>query len=208
MPIDIAVAHSTTPYVSAYPWTPTVGFGVKYADPLTKPIGTGYGVAFCGNTDIAVVHSGDPYVSAYPWTPTVGFGVKYANPLTKPTGTGRGVAFSFSSTPTPTVTLATPNSARRGETADIVLAGTGLTGATIANFGTLITTNHIHLDSDIQITANIAIASGAALGARNVSVTTPGGTGTLTLGFTVAKSIGAALVQGAYFSRRMSRLGF
>jgi len=43
---DIAVAHSITPFVSAYPWTPGVGFGVKYADPGTKPTGNGYGVAF------------------------------------------------------------------------------------------------------------------------------------------------------------------
>jgi hypothetical protein len=43
---DIAVAHLTGPYVSAYPWTPGSGFGAKYADPATPPTATGYGVAF------------------------------------------------------------------------------------------------------------------------------------------------------------------
>ena len=43
---DIAVAHGTSPYVSAYPWTPGVGFGAKYADPAALPAGIGQGVAF------------------------------------------------------------------------------------------------------------------------------------------------------------------
>jgi hypothetical protein len=43
---DIAVAHDTDPFVSAYPWTPGAGFGLKYADPATKPASTGFGVAF------------------------------------------------------------------------------------------------------------------------------------------------------------------
>jgi hypothetical protein len=87
---DIAVAHSTSPRVSAYPWNPGVGFGVKYANPATLPTGDGYGVAFCGNTDIAVAHNISPYVSTYPWTPGVGFGVKYANPATLPPGGAAG----------------------------------------------------------------------------------------------------------------------
>ncbi len=87
VPHDIAVAHDTDPFVSAYPWTPGGGFGAKYADPAAKPAGNGSGVAFCGNTDIAVAHSTDPFVSAYPWTPGGGFGVKYADPAAKPAST-------------------------------------------------------------------------------------------------------------------------
>jgi hypothetical protein len=92
-PNDVAVAHDINPYISTYPWTPGTGFGVKYADPATKPTGSGYGVAFCGNTDVAVAHANAPYISTYPWTPGTGFGVKYADPATKPTSTGVGVAF-------------------------------------------------------------------------------------------------------------------
>ncbi len=95
---DIAIAHDTTPFVSAYPWTPGTGFGAKYSDPSTVlPAWYGYGVAFCGSTDIAVTYSqfAAPYVyvSAYPWTPGTGFGVKYSDPATPPTGNGMGVAF-------------------------------------------------------------------------------------------------------------------
>jgi len=90
---DIAVAHRDDPFVTAYPWTPGSGFGVKYANPATKPTSWGQGVAFCGITDVAVAHYADPYVSAYPWAPGSGFGAKYANPASKPTGTCFGVAF-------------------------------------------------------------------------------------------------------------------
>ena len=57
---DIAISHSTDPYVSAYPWAPGAGFGVKYADPATKPTGTGRGVAFMETSYIPpiVVSSG------------------------------------------------------------------------------------------------------------------------------------------------------
>jgi len=90
----IAVAHSTTPYVSAYPWSGS-GFGTKYANPATVPTGTGQGVAFTPAGDaVAVSHSTTPYVSAYPWSST-GFGAKYADPATLPVGaTVGGVAFS------------------------------------------------------------------------------------------------------------------
>jgi hypothetical protein len=42
---EIAVAHSTTPFVSAYPWSGS-GFGTKFANPGTLPAGDGNGVAF------------------------------------------------------------------------------------------------------------------------------------------------------------------
>ena len=87
----IAVAHSTTPFISVYPWS--AGFGTKYADPGTLPPNTGYGVAFSPSGDtIAVVHGTTPFISVYPWS--AGFGTKYANPGTLPASTGRGVAFS------------------------------------------------------------------------------------------------------------------
>ena len=40
----IAVAHSNTPYITAYPWS--AGFGTKYADPATLPPSIGRSVAF------------------------------------------------------------------------------------------------------------------------------------------------------------------
>jgi len=41
---DVAVAHQTSPFVTAYPWSS--GFGTKYANPSTLPTGDGFGVAF------------------------------------------------------------------------------------------------------------------------------------------------------------------
>lgn len=112
-------------------------------------------------------------------------------------------------TEVPTVLSATPNSAKRGETKDIVLAGTLLTGATAVDFGALITVDHFHVDSDNQVTANIILGSGATLGARDVSITTPGGVGVLTAGFTVnpADVVGAS-GDGAYFARKVACFGF
>jgi hypothetical protein len=89
----IAVAHNTSPNISAYPWSGS-GFGTKYADPATLPTGQGNGVAFSPAGDaIAVAHFTSLFVSAYPWSGS-GFGTKYADPATIPTSTGNGVAFS------------------------------------------------------------------------------------------------------------------
>jgi hypothetical protein len=41
----IAVAHTSTPFVTAYPWSGS-GFGTKYTDPATLPGSFGTGVAF------------------------------------------------------------------------------------------------------------------------------------------------------------------
>ena len=83
----IAVAHGTTPFVSAYPWSSS-GFGTKYANPATLPTGLGYSAAFSpSGAAIAVGHDITPFVSAYPWSSS-GFGTKYANPATLPVGGG------------------------------------------------------------------------------------------------------------------------
>ena len=119
-----------------------------------------------------------------------------------------GPLLTIDYTEAPTVLSATPNSAKRGETKDIVLAGTLLTGATAVDFGALITVDHFHVDSDNQVTANIILGSGATLGARDVSITTPGGVGVLTAGFMVDPATISGPGDGAYFARRMARLGF
>ena len=52
-------------------------------------------------------------------------------------------------------------------------------------FGSGVTVNSFNPDSSTQITANITISGSATTGARDVSVTTPGGSATKTGGFTV-----------------------
>ena len=90
----IAVVHTTSPYISAYPWSGS-GFGSKFSDPSTLPAGTGLGVDFSPSGDaIAVAHDTSPYISVYPWSGS-GFGSKFSNPSTLPTGNGRSVAFGI-----------------------------------------------------------------------------------------------------------------
>jgi len=83
----LAVAHSTSPYVTIYntsDWS-------KVADPGTLPASSGYGAAF--NHDgslLAVAHSTSPYVTIYntsDWS-------KVADPGTLPTGLSNGAAFN------------------------------------------------------------------------------------------------------------------
>jgi hypothetical protein len=85
----------------------------------------------------------------------------------------------------PTVTSVDPNTGNQDQTLDVTIAGTGFTGGTLDSFGDGITINSSTVDSDTQITANITIDPGAILGTRDVTVTTPGGTDTLTAGFEV-----------------------
>ncbi|GAI53247.1 unnamed protein product, partial [marine sediment metagenome] len=85
----------------------------------------------------------------------------------------------------PTVTSVSPDSGEQGATLEVTIGGTNFTGATAVSFGTGITVNSFTVVSATQITASISISATATLGLRDVSVTTPGGTGTLTDGFTV-----------------------
>jgi len=85
----------------------------------------------------------------------------------------------------PTVTSVSPNSGEQGATLEATIGGTNLTGATAVSFGDGITVNSFTVVSATEITANISISATATPGSRDVSVTTPDGTGTLTDGFTV-----------------------
>lgn len=89
----IAVAHSSSPYVSIYPWSGTA-FSAKVSDPATLPTGAGYAVAFSPAANAVVVaHASSPYVSAYPWSGGA-FGSKYSNPATLPAYDSYAVTFS------------------------------------------------------------------------------------------------------------------
>lgn len=83
------------------------------------------------------------------------------------------------------ITAVSPTQGAQGQTITVTITGSRLTGATAVSFGSGITVNSLSVASDTQITATIAIAVDAALGARDVSVTTPGGTFTKAPAFTV-----------------------
>ncbi len=85
----------------------------------------------------------------------------------------------------PTVTSVIPNAGTQGQILAVTIRGTNLIGATAVSFGSGIRVDNYTVLSDTEIAAFILIAADAAPGARNVSVTTPVGTGTLPGGFTV-----------------------
>src|SRR5574341_1091031 len=95
MAIDLAVAHDTTPFLTAYPWTTGSGFGAKYSNPSTLPAGLSNDVEFSPSAaDIATAQNVSPFISAWKWTPGSGFGTKYSNPASLPAGIGRGLSFA------------------------------------------------------------------------------------------------------------------
>jgi len=71
---------------------------------------------------------------------------------------------------------------------DIVISGTNFTGATAVSFGGGIDVTGFIVNGDTQITANIVIANGAAVGARFVTVVNQSGRGTDPTGFNVTKN--------------------
>ena len=95
------------------------------------------------------------------------------------------VTLQVSPAEAPTVASVSPNSGEQGATLEVTISGTNFTGATAVSFGDGITVNSFTVVSATQITANISISATATLGLRDVSVTTPDGTGTLADSFTV-----------------------
>jgi len=89
---------------------------------------------------------------------------------------------------TPSFTSVTPNSGAQGATLTgvaIVGGGTHFGGTTTVDFGSNITVSNVSASDATHLTCDIAIQAGAALGARNVVVTTGGETVTGTGVFTV-----------------------
>ncbi|ULT73295.1 putative Ig domain-containing protein [Pseudomonas sp. BC42] len=84
------------------------------------------------------------------------------------------------SSATPTLTAVTPNNGSTAGATSVTLTGTNLTGATAVSFGGTSATGYI-VNNATTITAT---TPAHAAGAVNVVVTTPGGTATLTNGYT------------------------
>jgi hypothetical protein len=89
----------------------------------------------------------------------------------------------------PTIISASPATGSRGEVVTVSIAGTNFSsGSTTVVFGSGITVASVAVASPTQLTANLTIATVAALGARNIDVTNPspgGGTATLINGLMV-----------------------
>lgn len=77
---------------------------------------------------------------------------------------------------------------RVGKTYSVIITGANLTEVTDLDFGQGISVNSYNVDSPTQITAKIAVAQGATLGARDVRVTTPTGSSILADAITIEES--------------------
>ena len=89
----------------------------------------------------------------------------------------------------PTLTSLNPDQGNQDARLNITIAGTNLTGASEVGFGTGIVVDSFSILSSSQMSAAISLLSGAAIGARDVSVTTPGGSFTLPNSFTVKQAL-------------------
>jgi hypothetical protein len=112
----------------------------------------------------------------------------------------------FSVNAAPTVSATSPSSRGQGAAGqNVTVTGTNfVSGATVSLSGSGVTVNSTTFVSATQLTANLTIASTAAAGARNVTVTNPdGGTGSCTGCFsvnaapTVTSTSPSSLAQGA-----------
>ncbi|MBZ5657445.1 MAG: hypothetical protein LAO56_19430 [Acidobacteriia bacterium] len=105
--------------------------------------------------------------------------------ITTPCGISNTVTFSVTAPAAPTLATISPTSGVRGTTVPVTLTGANLTGTTAVTVsGGGITVSAISVVDAAHVTANFAISNTAAITARNVSVTTPGGTSN-TVTFTV-----------------------
>lgn len=102
-----------------------------------------------------------------------------ARTVTVTTSGGTSGTESFTvNPPPPTLSAISPTAGVQGTTVAVTLTGTNfITGATtVAVSGSNVTVSNVSVSSGTSLTADFAIASGAALGDRNVTVTTAGGT--------------------------------
>ncbi len=95
----------------------------------------------------------------------------------------------------PTIISVIPDRGDQGATLDVVITGANLGEASAVSLGAAIVVNSFSNRSPTQIAVNISIDKTATAGARDVVVTTPGGTSTLSGGFAVKeRPLGAVLV--------------
>jgi hypothetical protein len=81
------VTDGSSPFIHAYAWSYSGGWGSKYANPSALP--PDYPTSVCFNpagTVLGLSHQTSPYIAAYAWSN--GFGSKFANPATLPNGSG------------------------------------------------------------------------------------------------------------------------
>ncbi len=71
-----------TPFIIAYPWSNSTGFGTAYSNPSTLPPGAAtspYNNLGGTSTAVAITSSATPFVNVYAWSSS-GFGTRYSAP--------------------------------------------------------------------------------------------------------------------------------
>jgi hypothetical protein len=105
--------------------------------------------------------------------------------ITTANGTSNPVTFTVVVPPVPALTSISPNTGVRNTVVPVTLTGTNLTGTTAVSVsGSGVGVAGINVVNDTSVTVNFTVSAGASLTARNVTVTTSGGTSN-TVTFTV-----------------------
>lgn len=91
---QVGMAHFTTPFISAYEFTPS-GFSFRYTNFGGTRGSDNVAIAFSSNT-LAVVGGGGANVNTYAWSP--GFGTRYSDPATAPGANSNAVDFNSTGT--------------------------------------------------------------------------------------------------------------
>jgi hypothetical protein len=121
-----------------------------------------------GYRDVSVVTPGGSY------TLSNGFTVKYGLPV---------------------ITSISPGQGNCGDAITVIISGSNLDGATSVSFGTDVTVQSFSNLSPTQLSVSILIDNEAATGARDITVTTPGGKTTLSNHFSIKeKSLGTLVI--------------
>lgn len=89
----------------------------------------------------------------------------------------------------PMLFLVAPDHGAPGQAMQVTVTGSNFTQGTALDFGQGIAVSNVSVVSPTQVTATLTIAAGAAPGSRDVSVTTPGGTGTGRSLFTISSTV-------------------
>ena len=151
------------------------------SNPVTSEQLSNYGPA-AGSSVINYVPNAGAAAGNYADAPANDF---YGNPRKGNNAVDAGAVEFLSTAAAPTLTSIAPNTGLRGTAVPVTLTGTNLTGAFAINItGTGVTISNLVAVSATTVTATFTISNTAAVTARNVSVSTPGGVSN-TVTFTV-----------------------
>lgn len=94
----LAAALEGSPYIAAWPWSDSTGFGTIYSNPSVIP-GSGANFIDISSDGLAVACAlvSSPYVAAYKFSGS-GFGTKYSDPATTIAGYAVGIKFLSNNT--------------------------------------------------------------------------------------------------------------